>query len=123
MSDNNEEYPETGTGGEGITLVTDPGRTKNAVEQNESTTSQMGHASEGGKFMTPSPPNGGEGKTAFSRHSEVPDSYGVYSDLASHVHKYFRRVLFESTPHDPYKICSYALETARSTIQNSGALR
>ena len=54
MSDNNEEYPETGTGGGGITLVTDPGRTENAVEQDESTTPQMGHASEVGKFISPS---------------------------------------------------------------------
>ena len=59
----------------------------------------------------------------FSRHSVLPDSYGVYSDLASHVHRYFRRVLFESTPQDPHRICSYALETARSTMQDSGAVR
>jgi acyl-CoA-binding protein len=42
MSDNNEEYPETGTGGGGTTLVTDP-VTENAVEHDESTTPQMGY--------------------------------------------------------------------------------
>jgi hypothetical protein len=45
MSDNNEEYPETGTGGGGTTLVTDPG-TENAVAHDESTTPQVGIASE-----------------------------------------------------------------------------
>ena len=92
MSDNNEEYPETGTGGVGITLVTDPG-TKDAVEQNESTTSHMGHASEGGKLMTPSPPNGGEGKTGRARapserERNAPRNNAVEGDaLTGHVQR------------------------------------
>jgi hypothetical protein len=66
MSDNNEEYPETGAGGGGSTPATDPG-TENAVEQDRSTTPQVGYASEGGKFISPNPLNGGEGNTGRAR--------------------------------------------------------
>jgi hypothetical protein len=66
MSDNNEEYPETGARGGGSTPVTDRG-TENAVEQDGSTTPQVGYASEGGKFISLNPPNGGEGNTGRAR--------------------------------------------------------
>jgi hypothetical protein len=82
MSDNNEEYPETGTGGGGITLVTDPGRTENAVEQDESTTPQMGQASEGGKFISPNPPNGGEGNTGRARAPSERGSAGSENSVS-----------------------------------------
>ena len=84
MSDNNEEYPETGTGGGGITLVTDPGRTENAVEQDESTTPQMGQASEGGKFISPNPPNGGEGNTGRARAPSERGSAGSENSVSEH---------------------------------------
>ena len=66
MSDNNEEYPETGAGGGGSTSATDLG-TENAVEQDGSTTPQVGHASDGGEFISPNPLNGGEGNTGRAR--------------------------------------------------------
>ena len=81
MSDNNEEYPETGAGGGGTTPVTDPG-TENAVEQDESTTPQMGHASEGGKFISPNPPNGGEGNTGRARAPSERGSAGSENSVS-----------------------------------------
>jgi hypothetical protein len=62
MSDKNEENPETGAEDGGSISATCP-RTEYAVEHNVSTTPQMGHASDGGKFVSPNPPNGGKGNT------------------------------------------------------------
>jgi hypothetical protein len=81
MSDNNEEYPETGAGGGGTTLVTDPG-TENAVEQDESTAPQMGYASEGGKFISPNLPNGDEGNTGRARAPSERETAGSENGIS-----------------------------------------
>ena len=66
MSDENEENPETGAGDGGSILAAGPG-TENAVGNDISTTPQMGDASDGGEFSSPSPLNneneGGEDNT------------------------------------------------------------
>jgi hypothetical protein len=41
-------------------VITGPG-TECAVEQDVYTAPQVGHASDGGEFVSPKPPNGGEG--------------------------------------------------------------
>ena len=70
MSDNKEEYPETGAGGGGSTPATDPG-TENAVGDDMPTTPHMGDASDGGEFSSPSPlhneDEGDEGNTGQAR--------------------------------------------------------
>jgi hypothetical protein len=66
MSDNNEEYRKTGAGGGGSTPAARPG-TEYAVEHDVSTAPQVGHASDGGEFISPNPLNGGEGNTRRAR--------------------------------------------------------
>jgi hypothetical protein len=51
MSDNKEEYHETGAGGGGPTPATDHG-TENAVGDDMPTTPHMGDASDGGEFLS-----------------------------------------------------------------------
>jgi hypothetical protein len=53
MSDNEEEDPETGAGGEGNTPATDPGNT-DTVGDDMPTTPHMGFTSDGGEFLSPS---------------------------------------------------------------------
>jgi hypothetical protein len=81
MSDNNEEYPETGAGGGGTTPVTDLG-TENAVEQDGSTTPQMGYASEDGKFISPNSPNGDEGNTGRARAPSERETAGSENGIS-----------------------------------------
>ena len=79
MSDNKEEYPETGAGGGGSTPATDPG-TENAVGDDMPTTPHMGDASDGGEFSSPSPlhneDEGDEGNTGRARASSERGSAG-----------------------------------------------
>ena len=70
MSDKNEENPETGAEDGGSIPAAGPG-TENAVGNDIPTTPQMGDASDGGEFSSPSPLNdeneGGEGNTRRAR--------------------------------------------------------
>jgi hypothetical protein len=64
MSDKNEENRETGAEDGGSISAAGPG-TEYDVEQDVSTTPQMGHTSDGGDFLDPNPlgSEGGEGNT------------------------------------------------------------
>ena len=70
--------PETGAGGGGNTPVTDPDKnSENAVGHDAPTTPQMGHASEGGEFVSPSTlHNGDEDDEGNTGRARVPSERG-----------------------------------------------
>ena len=76
MSDENEENPETGAGNGGSISATGPG-TENAVGHDTPTTPQMGDASDGGDFLSPSPPeNENEGSEGNTGKASAPSERG-----------------------------------------------
>jgi hypothetical protein len=74
VSDENEENSETGAGDGGFIPATSAG-IEYAIEHDVSTTPQVGHASDGGDFLSPNPHDneGGEGNT---RRASAPSERG-----------------------------------------------